>query len=149
MQTEVFLLNDVPELGVEGDVVSVADGYARNYLLPRKLATAVTPATRLLMEKKQREREVKREAALVEGQKRAEALKDVSCTIPVKISEEDKLYGSVSEGDIVEALQAQGIIVEKKELQLDEPIRQLGQYDIPVRVHPDLDITIKVQVVEE
>jgi len=150
MATEVLLMNDVKDLGSEGDVVTVADGYARNYLVPQNLAAPVTEATRRRLAKLQREREVKRKAALVEAHKQAEQFKDVSVTIPVKTGEESKLYGSVTSSDIASALAEQkSIKIDRHALVLDEPIKELGVFDVPVKLHTEVTATIKVWVVEE
>ena len=150
MATEVFLMTDVPDLGAEGEVVTVADGYARNYLVPKKLAAAVTEATRRRLGKIREERKTAHEAELAAAQELAKKLATVSCTILAKTSKEEKLYGSVLPADIVEALKSHGIEnVEKQHLVLDEPIRELGVFDVPVKLHPEVETTVKVWVVEE
>jgi len=148
MAIEVFLMADVPDLGVEGDVVTVANGYARNYLLPRDLAAPVTDATRRQLAKLQREREAARKADLETAQARVARIENASCTIPVK-ADEGKLYGSVTTADIAAALASQGVELDRDTLQLEAPIKELGVYDISVRLHPEVETTIKVWVVEE
>lgn len=149
MATQVLLMNDVKDLGSEGDVVTVADGFARNYLVPQNLAAPVTEATRRRLAKMQKAREAQRKAALVEAHKQAERFKDVSVTIPVKTGEESKLYGSVTSSDIVASLSEQGLKLDRHDLLLPEPIRELGVFDVTVRLHADVTATIKVWVVEE
>ncbi len=149
MATEVLLMSDVKGLGSEGDVVTVADGYARNYLVPQNLAASVTEATRRRLAKLQKEREVQRKAALSDAHQRAEQLKDVSVTIPVKTGEESKLYGSVTSTDIVTALKDQGLELDRHDLLLPEPIKELGVFDVTVKLHAEVAATIKVWVVEE
>jgi large subunit ribosomal protein L9 len=149
MATEVFLMAAVPDLGAEGDVVIVADGYARNYLLPRKLAAPVTEATRRQFAKVKQERAAARAAALDDAQKRAARLEGVSCTIAVKTMEDGKLYGSVGLSDIAAALKEQGVELDRHELVLDAPFKERGVFDVPVRLHPDVQTSIKVWIVEE
>ena len=149
MATEVLLITDVKDLGVEGDVVTVADGFARNYLLPQKLAAPVTEETRRKLAKTKVEREKKREAARATAAVKAAELAKVSVTITVKTGGEDKMYGSVSAVDIVKALAQQGVELDKQALELDKPIKELGVFDVKVNLHPDVAATVKVWVVEE
>jgi len=146
---EVILREHVEHLGRRGEVVKVADGYARNYLLPRKLALAVTDANRRLIE---RERKVV-EAREAEEKKGAEALAarvaGTELTIARRVGETDTLYGSVTTADIAEALAALQIRVEKRQVQLREPIKQLGEFDVIVKLHREVAATIKVHVVKE
>jgi large subunit ribosomal protein L9 len=149
MATEVLLMAVVDGLGKEGDVVTVADGYARNYLLPRELAAPVTEATRRRLVKIQADREKELAAALAGAQTLAKQVSAASCTIAVKVGEGEQLYGSVTESDIVDALKAQDIEVDRHQVVLDEPIKELGTFDVPVRLHPEVEATVKVWVVEE
>ena len=149
MATEVLLMDDVADLGEQGDVVTVSDGYARNYLLPRKLAAPVTEATRRRLVKLQKEREVQRKLELDRAQAQAARQAGVSCTITVKASEGDHLYGSVTAADIAKALGDQGIPTDRHAVLLDQPIKELGCYDIKLKLHPKVEGTVKVWVVEE
>lgn len=149
MATEILLMADVKDLGAEGDVVKVADGYARNYLFPKNLGAPVTEATRRRLAKLRVEREAKQKAALEAAKKMAARLEGVSCTIPVKTGEDDRLYGSVTAGNIVEALKEQGVELDKNALVMEHPLKDLGVFDIPVRLHPEVETTVKVWVVEE
>jgi len=146
---EVILREHVDHLGQRGEVVKVADGYARNYLLPRKLALVVTEAN-----KRQIERErAKFEAREAEDRKVAEAvaarLANADITIARKVGETEALYGSVTSSDIAEALAAKGFDVDRRKLQLADPIKQLGEFDVPVKLHRDVTTTVKVRVVAE
>jgi large subunit ribosomal protein L9 len=146
---EVILREHVDNLGQRGEVVKVANGYARNYLLPRKLALVVTDAN-----KRQIERErVKFDAHEAEEKKVAEAigarLANADITIARKVGETEALYGSVTSSDISEALAAKGIEIDRRKLQLADPIKQLGEFDVPVRLHRDVTSTVKVKVVAE
>jgi large subunit ribosomal protein L9 len=149
MATEVLLMADVAELGAEGDVVSVADGYARNYLFPRKLAAPVTEATRRRLAKIRVEREAARKMQVEQARALAARLEGVSCTLPVKAADNQTLYGSVTAADIAEALRHQGVEIDKHCLVLDAPIKALGIYDVKVRLHPEIETAVKVWVVEE
>jgi len=140
---------DVRDLGAEGDIVTVADGYARNYLLPRKLAAPVSEATRRRLAKMRQDREAAEAAALQAAQELAARLAEASCTIAVKTGEEGKLYGSVTGADIAAALAEQDLHVDKHVVLLEQPIRELGVFDVKIRLHPDMEGTVKVWVVEE
>ena len=146
---EVILREHVDNLGRRGEVVKVADGYARNYLLPRKLALLVTEGN-----KKQIERErVKFEAKEAEERKVAEALRDrlanLDIVIARKVGETEALYGSVTTVDIAEALHAKGFDIDRRKLQLAEPIKKVGEFEIPLRLHRDVPTQLKVKVVPE
>jgi large subunit ribosomal protein L9 len=149
MATEVLLMTDVENLGKEGDVVTVSEGYARNYLLPRKLAAPVTDATRRRLAKFQRERAKTREAELATFQALAAKLQNVSCTIAVKTGEGERLYGSVTAAEILRVLKEQGIELDRHTVVLEHPLKELGVYDVSVKLHPQVEATIKVWVVEE
>jgi large subunit ribosomal protein L9 len=146
---EVILREHVDNLGRRGEVVKVANGYARNYLLPRKIALPVTDGNRRQIE---RERE-KFEATEAEERKVAEALAAriaaAEIAIARKVGETDALYGSVTAADIAEALAAKGLEIDRRKLQLAEPIKKIGVVDVPVRLHRDVVATVKVQVVPE
>jgi large subunit ribosomal protein L9 len=146
---EVILREHVDNLGRRGEVVKVADGYARNYLLPRKLALLVTEGN-----KKQIERErVKFEAKETEERKVAEALRDrlanLDIVIARKVGETEALYGSVTTVDIADALSAKGFDIDRRKLQLAEPIKKVGEFEIPLRLHRDVPTQLKVKVVAE
>lgn len=149
MATEVLLMNTVPNLGEEGKVVKVADGYARNYLLPQGLAAPVTAGARRRLEKLLKAREAERKATLAGAQAKAAALKDASVTIRAKTSDGEALYGSVGVGDIAEAVSALGTAVDRAMVQLEHPIKALGTYDVDVKIHPDVTVAVKVWVVQE
>jgi large subunit ribosomal protein L9 len=146
---EVILKEPVDNLGNRGDVVKVAPGYARNYLLPRKLALAVTEGN-----KRQIEAERKR-AAVIEAQERttAEALAtrlgQVEVVVARRVGEKDTLYGSVTSADITEALARQGFEIDRRKVTLPEPLKHLGEFSVPVRLHREVTIPVKVLVVKE
>jgi large subunit ribosomal protein L9 len=146
---EVILKEPVDNLGNRGDVVKVAPGYARNYLLPRKLALAVTEGN-----KRQIEAERKR-AAVIEAQERttAEALSSrlshVEVVVARRVGERDTLYGSVTTSDIAEALARQGFEIDRRKITLAEPLKHLGEFSVPIRLHRDVNTPVKVLVVKE
>jgi len=146
---EVILREHVDHLGRRGDLVKVADGYARNYLLPRKLALLATEGN-----KKQIERErVKFDLKELEEQKVAQAVAErmagIEIEIARKVGETEALYGSVTSGDIAEALAAKGFELDRRKLQLPEQIKKLGEYTVPVKLHRDVTTQLKVRVVGE
>ena len=146
---EVILREHVDHLGRRGDLVKVADGYARNYLLPRKLALLATEGN-----KKQIERErVKFDMKELEDQKVAQAVAErmagVEIEIARKVGETEALYGSVTSGDITDALATKGFELDRRKLQLPEPIKKLGEYIVPVKLHRDVTTNLKVRVVAE
>lgn len=149
MSVEVLLLSDVPALGVAGATVKVAEGYARNYLLPRGLAGPVTPATLRRLEKLRKEREELARLQLAEARGKAAKLKGLSVTIRARTTDGQKLYGSVTAAAIVEALQAQSVELDRSQIGLDQPLHEVGQFDVPVKLHPEVALTLKVWIVEE
>ena len=146
---EVILREHVENLGRRGEIVKVADGYARNYLLPRKLALLATEGNKKHIE---RER-VKFEARELEEKKVAEAvaarLANVEIVIARKVGETEALYGSVTSTDIAEALAAQGFEIERRKLHLPDPIKKIGDVDVPIKLHREVIATLKVKVVAE
>jgi large subunit ribosomal protein L9 len=146
---EVILREHVEHLGNRGEIVKVADGYARNYLLPRKMALLVTDGNRRQIE---RER-AKFDAKEAEEQKVAQAIADRLASIEIviarRVGETDALYGSVTTSDIAEALAAKGFDLDRRKLQLPEPLKRLGEVDLPIKLHRDVTATVKVKVVAE
>ena len=146
---EVILREHVDNLGRRGEIVKVADGYARNYLLPRKLALLATEGNKKHVERERvkfdtREAEERRVAEAI-----AERLANISVAIARKVGETDMLYGSVTASDIAEALAAKGFEIDRRKLQLGEPLKRLGGFDVPVKLHREVTATLKVQVVAE
>ncbi len=146
---EVILREDIEKLGSRGQVVKVAPGYARNYLLPKRLAVAATDANRKIVEQ-ERQAHLRKEAKLVgEAQDLAKLVNGVSVTIAQKAGENDQLFGSVTSKDIAEALAAKNFTIDRRKIQLDDAIKQLGEYKIPVRLHRDVTAEVTVLVVKE
>ncbi len=146
---EVILRQDVEKLGSRGQVVKVASGYARNFLLPNKIAVPATDANRKIVEQ-ERQAHLRKEAKQKgEAEDLAKLVNGVSLTIVQKAGENDQLFGSVTSKDIVEGLAAQNFEIDRRKIHLDEPIKQLGEYKIPVRLHKDVTAEIVVRVVKE
>ena len=146
---DVILREDVEKLGAAGDVVTVKDGYARNYLLPRGLAYAATDGNKRRLEAERKSRSRRADAEVAEAGAIAARLEAVSLSFSMKAGEGDKLFGSVTTHDIAERLKAEGFEVDKKAIDLPEPIKALGVYKVPVRLHPDVKPEIRVWVVKE
>ena len=146
---EVILREHVDNLGRRGEVVKVADGYARNFLLPRKLALPVTEGNRKVIE---RER-VKFEAKEAEEQKVAQAIAErianVDIQIARRVGETEVLYGSVTGADIAEALHAKGFDIDRRKIALQEPFKKIGEYSVPIKLHREVTTQVKVRVVPE
>ena len=146
---EVILREDIEKLGSRGEVVKVADGYARNFLLPKRLAVVANESNKKIVEQ-ERHAHVRKEAKLVdEAQDLSKLLTGVSVTIAQKAGEADQLFGSVTSKDIAEALAAQNFIIDRRKIQLEEPIKQLGEFKVPVKSHKDVTAEITVLVVKE
>lgn len=146
---EVILLDSVPNLGDRGAMVKVKPGYARNYLFPRRLALPASEANARVFREHQRVLAKRDEVEAGAARQRATKLADVSCTIAVQVGEEDKLYGSVTSADIARSLTEQGHEIDKKQVILEEPIKQLGVYTVDIKLHRDVAAPIKVWVVKE
>jgi large subunit ribosomal protein L9 len=146
---KVILKETIDSLGIIGTEVTVADGYARNYLFPQKKAVRATPQNRRMLEQEKTkfELQIAKERKLAEEM--AQKLEGVVCKIAAKVSEEDRLYGSVSVRDVIDALSDQDIVVEKRMVLLGEPIKALGIYKVPIRVYKEVEPEITVEVVPE
>jgi large subunit ribosomal protein L9 len=143
---DIILLENIEKLGTRGELVKVADGYGRNYLLPRKLAVAATPQNRKWVQQ-QRVRFLKLEAReKAESEDLAKLMEGVSVTVTRKAGEKGTLFGSVTALDIAERLSAQGYKIDRRKIQLDQPLKVLGEYDVPIRLHRDVSVAIKVKV---
>jgi len=146
---EIILREDIEKLGVRGEVVKVAAGYARNFLLPKKLAVAATDSNRKIVEQ-ERQSHLRKEAKQIgEAQELAKLVGAVTVTISRKAGESDQLFGSVTAADISDALTAQKYNVERRKIHLEEPIRTLGEHKVPVRLHREVTAEITVNVIRE
>ena len=146
---DVILREDVEKLGTRGQLVKVAPGYARNFLLPNKMAVAATESNKKIVEQ-ERQAHLRREAK-VEGEAKdlGKMLATVEITISQKAGENDQLFGSVTSKDIAEALEKQGYTIERRKIALEEPIKTLGEFKVPVRLHREVSSEITVHVVKE
>jgi len=149
MAQELILMSNIDGLGSEGTVVKVADGYARNFLIPRKLAEPMSNAALKRLEKKRIDREAREKKNIASAQALAETIEQTSCTISVKVGDNDKMFGSVTSKEIVEALSSQGVALDKHMLHIYEPIQELGVYTIKVKPHPQVEASLKIWVVGE
>ena len=149
MAVEVLLMDAVPGLGIEGDVVRVADGYARNYLFPRGIASEVTEGKKRQIEKKRTERLELMKEEKSAAEELVKKFENLSCTIAVKTSEGGKLFGSVTAAQILEKLTEQGVSLERNQIKLTAPLHELGVFDVEISLHPEVQTTLKVWIVEE
>ncbi len=146
---QIILQEDVEKLGTRGQLVEVAEGYARNFLLPRKLGLEATAGNLKRLEK-MRANFAKKEATEKEAaQKQAEQLAAVSLEFTRKAGENDQLFGSVTSGDVAEALAGKGFEIDKKRIALAEPIKIMGEYEVPVKLHREVAANLKISVKKE
>ena len=146
---EVILREHVDNLGRRGEIVKVANGYARNYLLPRKLALLANDGNKKQIEREREKFEAKEADEKKVLEALAERLSGVEIVIARRVGETDALYGSVTSADIAEALAAKGFDLDRRKLHLDEPIKKIGEVDVPLKLHRDVTVTLKVKVVAE
>ena len=146
---QIVLKEDIDKLGRRGEIVKVADGYARNYLLPLGKALPATAGNLKVIEREKRRYVVRLTKEKEENQTLAARIQALSLTLVRKVGESDVLYGSVTSGDVAESLSKEGIVVDKRRIQLPEPIKSLGIYTIPIRLHPEVTAEVKVWVVKE
>jgi large subunit ribosomal protein L9 len=146
---QVILREHVDNLGRRGEIVKVADGYARNYLLPRKLALLATEGNKKQIERERGKFVVKEAEEQKVAEAMAERLGALEISIAKKVGETEALYGSVTTADIAEALKAKGFELDRRKLHLAEPIKRLGDFDVSVKLHPDVTAHVKVKVVAQ
>ena len=146
---EVILSKDIQTLGKLGEVVKVKNGYARNYLLPRKLAYVATPSNLKRIEQQEKKNIAQRELAKKEAQELAEKLSKVSCTLSVEVNDLDKLYGAIAETDIAKALEIEGFMIDKKDIVIEKPIEELGIFDVDINLHSGVTAKIRLWVTKK
>ena len=146
---KVILMTDVPALGHRGETRDVANGYARNFLLPRKLAVLATPANLKNVEHLKRQRAREEHRALEEAKAAAARIEALTLAVTARASEDGRLYGSVSAQDVVDFLERHQLPLEKRRVLLDEPIKAVGDYKVPVRLHGDVTAALTVSVTRE
>ena len=143
---EVILKEDVNKLGHRGDVVKVADGYGRNYLLPGKLAIEATAANKAVIEQMKQSAIRKSAGEKVQAETLAQQLNDLVLTFERKAGESGQLFGSVTSADIAHALEAQGFTVDRRRIHLDEPLKTIGEFHVPIRLHREVTTHVQVNV---
>jgi large subunit ribosomal protein L9 len=143
---EVILKEDVNKLGHRGDVVKVADGYGRNYLLPGKLAIEATLANKAVIEQMKASAVRKSAKEKVQSEDLARQMSDVELTFERKVGDNDHLFGSVTSGDIAQQLEAKGYTIDRRKIALEEPLKQLGEFHVPVKLHREVTAHVKVTI---
>ncbi|HQU73746.1 MAG TPA: 50S ribosomal protein L9 [Calditrichia bacterium] len=146
---KVILRQDHENLGKAGDIVKVKAGYARNFLLPQKIAFPAQPNFIKMLEEEGRQKQFKNRKEKQQAEEVAAKLSNVSLTIAVSVGEEDKMFGSVTSQDIHAQLTEQGFDIDRRKIVLDEPIKALGVYEVPIKVYTDVEAAVKVWVVKE
>lgn len=146
---KVILRADVEKLGKRGDIVKVADGYARNYLLPKGLALKETSSNLKLFEEEKKLLAVKQVKEKAEAEAIAEKIKQISITIVKKVGENEVLYGSVTSAEIADLLIKEGIEIDRRKIEIDDPIKTTGIFNVPIKIHPEVTAELKVWVVKE
>jgi large subunit ribosomal protein L9 len=146
---EVILREHIDNLGRRGDVVKVAAGYARNYLLPRKLALAVTENNRRQIERERKVAEVREMEEKSQAEALAQRLAQLELEIARRVGENDALYGSVTSADVAQALEARGFPIDKRKIHMPDPLKSIGEFSVPVRIHREVTAQVRVKVVPE
>jgi large subunit ribosomal protein L9 len=147
MSIEVILREHVDHLGRRGEIVKVASGYARNYLLPRKLALAVTAENKRQIERERARAEAREAEERTEAEALAARLNALEVAIARRVGENETLYGSVTSSDIAEALAARGVTVDRRKIQLDEPLKTTGEHTVPIKVHRDVTAQVRIHII--
>ena len=143
---EVILKEDVNKLGHRGDVVKVADGYGRNYLLPGKLAIEATAANKVVIEQMKASAVRKTAKEKISAEQQATELSAVELTFERKVGENEQLFGSVTSSDIAHELEQKGYTIDRRKISLEEPLRSLGEYHVPIKLHREVTAHVKVTV---
>lgn len=146
---KVILKQDYEKLGNAGDIVTVKNGYARNFLFPHQIAYEATPSNMKRYEEEKKRQNFQMNKEVKKAEKLGQELEKISCTIAVAVGEEDKLFGSVTSQDIASALHEKGMEIDKRKILLEEPIKALGIYTVPIKLHSDVSANVKVWVVKK
>jgi len=146
---KVIIIEDVDRLGKAGDVVTVKEGYARNYLIPKNKVKEATPGNMKLLDEIKKKRAAQEVKLVEEAKALADKIAALSLTIGATAGEEDKLFGSVSNDMIADALSAEGIKTDKRDIIIDEPIKKLGTYQVSVKLHPEVKASLRVWIVKK
>ncbi len=146
---KVILRQDVPDLGSAGETVDVKDGYGRNYLVPRNMAIVATKANLAAIDEIRKQQEIREKKARKEADKVKDRIEKIELTVEVMVGEEDKLYGSVTNADIAELLEKEGVSIDKRAIELEAPIKVLGVYTVPIKIVRDVYANVKLLVVKK
>lgn len=146
---KIILKEDVPNLGKAGQIISVKDGYARNFLLPRGLALVADEKNMKLLEYQKRKIEEEAKKKRQDAESVAQRLSEIQLTIKAKAGEDQKLFGSITSKDIAEALEKEGFSIDKKQINILEPIKRLGEYDVEVKLQSNINAIVKVNIIAE
>ena len=146
---KVILAQDAPNIGKVGEVVVVKDGYARNFLIPKGIAMDFNPQNLKAVEEKKKKIEFQSKKSKDDAAALGQKLENISCTVAVKVIEEDRIFGSITVEMIQKALESEGLNIDKKYIQLEEHIKKLGVYQIPIKLHPEVTVSCKVWIVKE
>lgn len=146
---KVILRQNYKSLGNFGDIVEVKDGYARNFLIPRKIAFQATPQNLKIFELEKKREEIKESKDKRTAELLAKKLEGVSLTATVAVGEEDKVFGAVTTQNLADLLKAKGFNIDRRKIQLDEPLKALGVYEVPIKLHNEVEVRLKVWVVKE
>ena len=146
---KVILLENIEKLGKSGEVVTIREGYGRNFLFPRKLAVLCNDASLGILNSTQKRKEHKEKKLREEVQKLAKRIQELSCTIKVQAGTAGKLFGAVTNQDVQQALKAEGVDIDKRHIELVEPIKKLGVFHIPVKLHADIEAQLKLWIVQK
>lgn len=146
---KIILLKDTDDLGLEGDIINVTRGYARNYLIPREFALEASESNIKLIESKRKKIEIRKLKAREDAIKVREQIAAIKISIAQKVGEEDKLYGSVTSMDIASEMEKKGVTIDRRKIVLEKPIKNLGEFKIPVKIYPGITGHIEVSVVPE
>ncbi|MFQ5823606.1 MAG: 50S ribosomal protein L9 [bacterium] len=146
---KIILRKEFKPLGNIGDIVEVKDGYARNYLIPSQIALQATPQNLKLFEEEEKRVQIKESKDKRTAEQLAKQLEEISLTATVAVGEEDKVFGAVTSQNVAELLKAKGFNIDRRKIQLDEPLKALGIYEVPIKLHSEIEAKIKVWVVKE
>ena len=146
---EIILLERIGKLGQMGDVVKVKDGYARNFLIPKRIAMKYSRSSLRILEEEKKIKETRKNKEMEAAEQLSNLLRKVSLTASVKVGEEDRVFGTVTSQDIVNLLKEKGFDIDKKKILLEDPIKALGIYTIKIKVHPQVETSVKLWVVKE
>jgi len=146
---QVILKQNFETLGDVGEIVSVKDGYARNYLIPKDIAMAASPQNMKIIEQERKRLEAAEARIKKEAEQLKEKVESISVTAEVQVGEEDRVFGAVTSQNIAELLTAKGFDIDRRKIALDEPLKALGVYEVPIKLHPEVEAKIKVWVVKQ